>query len=352
MHNTIKKSLMWDITRKCNLNCIHCYNNGNVKLIKEMDLSSNYKYIIDAIKTIGVNHIHLLGGEPLLVKSLWDILYYANSKNILVTINTNGTLLNDEVIDRLIDANVSQITISLDGATCEDNDLIRGKGTFDLVISNIQKLTSKISMSNSNMIVQIATVITSKNIRNIHTLPRLLNKIGVKNLDILKLYKQGNAVEYYSELRVNNEAYLKALGILMIEAYKYKIALQLDCKPKVMELLGRKYGFNISVDSEFSRCSAGRKMIFMDSNGNVFPCGPFSYENAETDYKYEINILNPSSLKKIPQIEEMISDRITAYSYNKKKICKECQYNKNCCGCAICDLQHEELCEVALRIFN
>ena len=97
-HNTIKKSLLWDITRRCNLNCIHCYNSGSIDSVQELEVESNYKTIINRAIEVGINHIHLLGGEPLLSRGLWDLLQYAKMCNVLISINTNGTLLTEDLI--------------------------------------------------------------------------------------------------------------------------------------------------------------------------------------------------------------------------------------------------------------
>lgn len=119
--NYIKKSLLWDITCRCNLSCIHCYNSGGISNEQELEIAPNYKAIIDRVVQAGFNHIHLLGGEPLLVNGLLDLLYYANKKGILISINTNGTLLTKKIINELIESNVLQLTFSLDGATESSN---------------------------------------------------------------------------------------------------------------------------------------------------------------------------------------------------------------------------------------
>jgi len=79
----IYKSLLWDITRQCNLNCIHCYNSGNVADIESLDVKANHIKILDTVIGLKVNHIHLLGGEPLLADGLYDLIEYANLKKYI-----------------------------------------------------------------------------------------------------------------------------------------------------------------------------------------------------------------------------------------------------------------------------
>ena len=238
--NSIEKSLLWDITRRCNLNCIHCYNFGGISTKHELEIIPNYKNIIDRVVQAGINHIHLLGGEPLLVKGLLDLLHYAHRKDVFISINTNGTLLTPNLINELIQSNVSQLTISLDGATESTNDDIRGIGNYKLVTENIKQTISCIEQAKCTMLVQVATVITKRNLSTIHKLPRVLRDMGVKYLDVLKLYECGNAVNNESSLRLSNEEYLTALCKLMIESYRNQIFAQFDCKPKVLELLNSR----------------------------------------------------------------------------------------------------------------
>lgn len=261
-HNTIKKSLFWDITRRCNLNCIHCYNSGSIASLQELEVGSNYKTVINRAIEVGINHIHLLGGEPLLARGLFDLLQYAKLCGVLVSINTNGTLLTENLINQLIAMQVCQLTISLDGASSITNDEIRGVGSFERVVGNIKRTTSCIEQSSSSMIVQVATVITRKNILTIHRLPKLLKEIGVKYLDVLKLYECGNATNNGAALYVTNEEYIYSISKILIESYRNQIYTQFDCKPKVLETITQRLGFQIDNSNlEFASCSAGKSFF-------------------------------------------------------------------------------------------
>lgn len=346
----IDKSILWDITRRCNLNCTHCYNSGNKAIGQEIDIQHDYKIIVDMIGLMEIKHIHLLGGEPLMVKGLFELLNYAQIKGIMVSINTNGTLLSKEMIEKLVKSNVAQLTISLDGATEETNDRIRGTGSYKKVVENIKQTTSYITQAKSNMIVQVATVITKQNIQSIHRLPRILHSLSVQYLDVLKLYKCGNAISNDTALQISNEDYLVALGKLMVESYRNQIFAQFDCKPKVLELLSLKYGFKANYNgSGFSSCSAGQKILFMDYKGNIYPCGPFAHEFPGSELV--INIFNDQCVQQLPGIEEGIHSRIEQYSLSGSA-CKACQFNNCCSGCAICYNDYDKLCETAIRLYS
>ena len=347
----IKKSLLWDITRQCNLNCIHCYNSGGLFTAQELNIASDYKTIIDRIAQAGINHIHLLGGEPLLVKGLEELLSYASSRNILVSINTNGTLLSKEMTYKLIELGVSQLTISLDGATELTNDFVRGTGSYKQVTENIRQTMSAIEQTGSTMLVQVATVVTKQNVSTIHRMPRVLQEIGVKYLDVLKLYECGNAVDNGGLLHVSNEEYLNALGKMLVECYRNQIFAQFDCKPKVLELLNLRYGFSPNYDVvEFAGCSAGKRILFMDNNGYIFPCGPYSHEVSNPEFT--TNIFDDNYIEQIVKMEKCVRERIHRFSSTLRPICLKCKFFDWCNGCAICYQGHEDLCETALRLFS
>ena len=349
--NHIKKSLLWDITRQCNLKCIHCYNSEGISTEHQLEIDLNYKSIIDKVVQAGFNHIHLLGGEPLLVKGLSDLLHYANIQDVLISINTNGTLLTKKIINELIESNVSQLTISLDGASESTNDAIRGNGSYKQVTENIRQTISCIEQAKSTMLLQVATVVTKQNITTIHKLPKVLRNMGVKYLNVLKLYECGNAVYNEASLQLKNEEYLTALCRLLVESYRNQIFAQFDCKPKVLELLNLRYGFQPNYNiSNFASCNAGKRIFFMDYKGDIYPCGPFAHEVANTELTS--NIFNSNCIEQLSKIEKGINDRISQFSSSPNHVCSNCHFNEYCSGCAICYKDHDKLCETAIRLYS
>jgi MoaA/NifB/PqqE/SkfB family radical SAM enzyme len=350
---TIHKSLLWDITRRCNLNCVHCYNSGSGSNIEDSYVAKNYKKILDAIKNIGINHIHLLGGEPLLMCEIYEFIEYANIKDIYISINTNGTLLTDSVIKNFMELKVLQITVSLDGAVAQDNDIIRGNGTFCLVTENAKRAISIINQNRSDILFQIATVITKQNIQSIYKMPRTLKSIGIKYLDILRLYKCGNAVMNEELLQVRPEEYVNALRKLLVESYRNGIFIQVDCKPKVLEMLGDKFGFKVGLNSDFNKCSAAEKIFYMDCNGNIYPCGPIAHyiKSMTLGERLTVNIFKKDCLQRISDFKEIIHNKLCSCT-SICGMCADCHFVSQCSGCAICYNDYDKLCEVACSLLS
>lgn len=96
----MEKLLVWDITSNCNLRCRHCYNGDLYFKNKIIDLTLEEK--LDMIRKVaksGFKYLSLLGGEPLISEGLDEILKEAKNCGLKVFITTNGTLMNDDVID-------------------------------------------------------------------------------------------------------------------------------------------------------------------------------------------------------------------------------------------------------------
>lgn len=349
-NQTITKSILWDATWKCNLRCAHCYNVDYLADQKSLNIEDNYQKIIDRLKELQFNHIHLLGGEPLCEESIFNLIEYAASKDIIITINTNGTLLTEQTINRLIDTGVKQITVSLDGAVAEDNDTIRGKGVFERVVGNLSMATALIEEQKSQMIIQVATVLTGQNFANIHRMPKLLAGLNIRYLDILKLYECGNAITNGEKLVLTSKEYIEAIGKILIEAYRNGVYLQIDCRPKVLEYINARYGFNVSLDSDYNRCAAGRKMFYMDQVCDLFPCGPIAnrIKRNELKEKMKISLFDEDADEKMRFFGTWACTKASTVN----AFCKECKHVLKCSGCALCIGGEESLCKEAVKLFG
>lgn len=129
-----KPIVVWNITRTCNLRCIHCYSDSTAsKYEGELTLDQCYD-VIDDVAGYEANALLLSGGEPIIHPHFFDILERATSKGLKVTISTNGTQITPEIAQRLKDLNVAYVGISLDGIGAV-HDKFRGKeGAFDQAV--------------------------------------------------------------------------------------------------------------------------------------------------------------------------------------------------------------------------
>jgi len=144
-----KPVVVWNTTRACNLNCIHCYAKA-VHQSRDKELTTEEGFnLIDDLATFGVPVILFSGGEPLLRSDLIELTNYSVSKGMRAVISTNGTLITEEKAMLLKNAGVSYVGISLDGLE-HVNDHFRGvAGAFKKAlngIKNCQKVELKVGL--------------------------------------------------------------------------------------------------------------------------------------------------------------------------------------------------------------
>ena len=144
-----KPVVVWNTTRACNLNCIHCYARAVHRSINRELTTEEGINLIDDLAAFGVPVILFSGGEPLLRPDLAELARHAVGRGMRAVISTNGTLINEEKAMALKDAGVSYVGISLDGLE-KMNDHFRGmKGAFQMAlhgIKNCQKAGLKVGL--------------------------------------------------------------------------------------------------------------------------------------------------------------------------------------------------------------
>jgi len=129
--------VVWNITRQCNLKCIHCYAHAkNIPFDNELSTKEG-KNLIDDLARFNVPVLLFSGGEPLIRKDLPELAAYTVEKGIRAVISTNGTLISQKTAHILKDIGLSYVGISLDGME-KTNDRFRGvKGAFQSALDGI-----------------------------------------------------------------------------------------------------------------------------------------------------------------------------------------------------------------------
>ncbi len=130
--------VVWNITRRCNLRCVHCYAHATEKSrSNELTTEEGFR-IIDDLAEFGVPVLLFSGGEPLVRKDLPELARYAVKKGMRAVISTNGTLITESMAKTLKEIGLSYVGISLDGME-EINDRFRGvQGAFRSAMEGIR----------------------------------------------------------------------------------------------------------------------------------------------------------------------------------------------------------------------
>jgi len=129
--------VVWNITGRCNLRCVHCYAGAGERASEELATAEARKVIAD-LAEYGVPVVLFSGGEPLMREDILELVRYAASLGIRPVLSTNGTLISKETARRLKEAGVAYVGVSLDGVEAV-NDRFRGKpGAFREALAGLR----------------------------------------------------------------------------------------------------------------------------------------------------------------------------------------------------------------------
>ncbi|MFA6543818.1 MAG: radical SAM protein [Limisphaerales bacterium] len=153
-----KPIVVWNITRRCNLKCIHCYSDSDAREYPGELSWDQCRGVMDDLARYGVPGLLLSGGEPLIHPRFYDIATYARQKDLRLTLSTNGTLIDREAAQRLKDTGFAYVGISLDGIGAI-HDHFRGRvGAFDKTVEAFrnckavgQKVGLRLTLSRNNI---------------------------------------------------------------------------------------------------------------------------------------------------------------------------------------------------------
>ena len=182
-------NLFFHILTDCNLNCRHCYINPEQHGKNRVPLKS-IKAWLDVFSDGGpAPNLIFLGGEPTLHPDLAAAVKYARTRGFAsITIDTNGFLFHD-ILAKVSPQEVDFFSFSLDGATRQTNDALRGKGSYDACINGIQKTVS------AGFATSLIYTVSRANISELESMPALLSDLGIDRFFIQVIGLRGKATQ-------------------------------------------------------------------------------------------------------------------------------------------------------------
>jgi radical SAM protein with 4Fe4S-binding SPASM domain len=130
--------VVWNATKTCNLECVHCYADAEIKHFPGELTTGEARAMIEDLARFNVPALLISGGEPLVRPDIFDLAEYATSLGVRVTFSTNGTLIDEKKAERMANIGVTYVGISVDGGE-ERHDRFRGRrGAFRDAIRGIR----------------------------------------------------------------------------------------------------------------------------------------------------------------------------------------------------------------------
>ncbi|MCP4650606.1 MAG: radical SAM protein [PVC group bacterium] len=136
-HGVPSPIVVFNITRRCNLDCMHCYLESKNQEYKGELESSEIKKVIDDLSQMQIPVLLLSGGEPLVHKDIFQIIDYAKSKKLRVGLSTNGTLITKKIAKQLKSAGIDYVGVSIDGLKGLHDKFRNLNGAFDQAMKGI-----------------------------------------------------------------------------------------------------------------------------------------------------------------------------------------------------------------------
>ncbi|RJP71718.1 MAG: heme b synthase [Candidatus Abyssobacteria bacterium SURF_17] len=314
----------WEITRSCNLACIHCRASAERGPYPNELTTDECKKVLDEIASFSDPIIIFTGGEPLLRPDIFDILRYGQGLGLKMTMAVNGLLLDEATARRLVEHGIQRISISIDGATAETHDAFRNvPGAFAGAMRGIE------AAKKAGLPFQINSTITKLNLDEIPDLLKLAVEAGAVAHHIFLLVPTGRGKEL-EEQEISPEQYEQVLNWFYEQREKVPIQLKATCAPHYYRILreraakeGKQVSFETyGMDAVTRGCLGGVAFCFISHTGTLSPCGYLELDCG--------NIRKEGFRKAWEQ--SPIFKELRDFSLYQGK-CGKCRYLKVCGGC-------------------
>jgi radical SAM protein with 4Fe4S-binding SPASM domain len=185
----LPREVQVEVTGACNLRCRMClvrYRPPLDRATASLGLPA-FREIVDALPALSKITVQGLG-EPLLAPDLFAMIEYAAARGIRVGFNTNGTLLTRGTAERLVDAGLDWLHVSMDGATAETYEAIRDGASFEKVCRNVAGLAALLrERAAARPTVMLVFVAMRRNVHELPALVRLAASWGVRAVRVQNL---------------------------------------------------------------------------------------------------------------------------------------------------------------------
>lgn len=291
--------IFWETTAGCNLRCAHCRRITIADQLTPQDLTTEESYdLIDQITAFSKPILILSGGEPLIRDDIFPIAYYAHQSGLIVALATNGTLIDDQIAQKINAAGIRRVSVSFDGADSSTHDVFRGAGAFQAAMRGIKAL------QRSEVPFQINTTIARHNVHQVQQMLDLSLSMGAKALHLFLLVPVGCGAEISEDQQVTPQEYESVLNWMYVAEQEYDIELKATCAPHYFRIVHQQQaekrrlglinnpspsqhrqqrhgarrgdghpGGRHPLNTMTKGCLAGTGVCFISHRGEVFPCG-------------------------------------------------------------------------------
>ena len=308
--------IAWNLTRRCNLECAHCYIAAGPSETADGELSTaECLRIADEILALNPAPLFILsGGEPLLRADLATIASHASARGATVVVGTNGTLLTDERIAELRDAGVTGFAVSVDSLEPSHHDNFRhGRGALAATAAALERLRAH----RLDFVVQ--TTATRGNRRELAALVDWAADQGAVCFNLYFLVATGRGARLAD---LAPEEYESILGELVGHARRHRgrMMVRAKCAPHFMRHVHAADPDSPILGYE-TRCPCGVQYGRITPDGKLTPCPYLPVAAGD---------LRRQSFEEVWRGSALLAELRDGVPAGK---CGRCEYRRMCGGC-------------------
>ncbi len=305
------RMVAWELTRNCNLHCIHCRAKATLGPHQGELTTEECKKIIDDIASFATPTVILTGGEPLMREDLFEIIRYGNEKGLRLVIAINGTLLDRDKALRLKELGIKRVSMSVDGKDSRSHDSFRGvQGSFDAVVK-AAKILREIGLP-----FQINTTVTRLNVGDLGAIYEFVKAAGAVAWHVFLLVPVGRGEGLRGE-ELNAKMYEDVLEWLYAIEKKNELEMKVTCAPHYYRIVKEK-----GDTPKSAGCLAGKSFMFISNKGIAQPCGYLEMDSGD---------VRKEGVKKVWEGSSVFAKLRDLRSYQGK--CGVCKFLAVCGGC-------------------
>ncbi|HET9973287.1 MAG TPA: mycofactocin radical SAM maturase [Streptosporangiaceae bacterium] len=253
--------LTWELTYACNLSCVHCLSSSGRRDPRELS-TAECRAVIDELERMQVFYVNIGGGEPTVRPDFWNLVDYATAHHVGVKFSTNGIKINPEIAERLAASDYVDVQLSLDGATAEVNDAVRGRGSYATALRAMEHLAAAGFRG-----FKISVVVTRQNVGQRDEFKAIADRFGAQ-LRLTRLRPSGRGADVWDELHPT--------AAQQRELYDWLVA-------RGEQVLTGDSFFHLAAYGDplpgLNLCGAGRVVCLIDPVGDVYAC-PFAIHDS------------------------------------------------------------------------
>jgi mycofactocin biosynthetic radical S-adenosylmethionine protein MftC len=262
--------LTWELTYACNLSCVHCLSSSGRRDPRELS-TAECMAVIDELERMGVFYVNVGGGEPTVRPDFAELVDYAVAHRVGVKFSTNGIKISPAMASRLAGSDYVDVQISLDGATEEINDAVRGAGSYRTAVAAMSNLAGAGFRG-----FKLSVVVTRQNVGQLDAFAALARRYGAQ-LRLTRLRPAGRGASVWAQLHPT-AAQQRVLYDWLVAHGQHQPGGTTPRNPPQDVLTGDSF-FHLAGYGEklpgLNLCGAGRVVCLIDPVGDVYAC-PFA----------------------------------------------------------------------------